>query len=128
MWLTEFFANLFVRHRWLVTFVVAALTALATAGHLGSTFEKRIGESGAGVRNQERRELLNELRDQFDMGLTECLVIVDGDDLFTICLDSLSHCCRREMPSNLNMRRPGIKSCKTHWHWASLSQRTPPRR
>ena len=48
MWLTEILAKLFVRHRWLITLLVVALTAIALAGHLGSTFEKRIGESALG--------------------------------------------------------------------------------
>ena len=83
MWLTEILAKLFVRHRWLITLLVVALTAIALAGHLGSTFEKRIGESGAGIRDRQARDLFNELSDQFDMELTECLVVVDGEDLFT---------------------------------------------
>ncbi len=83
MWLTEQLADLFVRRRWSIALLVVALTAIAVAGHLGSTFEKRIGESDAGIRNQSERDLLRELRGQFDMELIECLVVVDGDDLFT---------------------------------------------
>ncbi|MCA9264032.1 MAG: MMPL family transporter [Planctomycetales bacterium] len=81
MWLTEFFANIFVRHRWFVILVVLVCSVLSAIGMAGQSYQRRLGEGSAGNRNRADRNLLSEVGQQFDLESIECLVVIDGEDV-----------------------------------------------
>lgn len=76
-------ADFCVKHAWLVTTFVVALTVLSIVGYVGESFERRIGETDISRDEDPDLEQLRTVRDQFNLARTEALLVIDADDVFT---------------------------------------------
>ena len=71
-----------VRHAGIVLAFVMTITGLAVWGHLGDSFEERIGDTNITRDEDEDLEQLRVVRDQFEFSQIDALLVIDADDVF----------------------------------------------